>query len=94
MLIIREVFTAKPGMASKLVALFQDVIAALPDMKVRVLTDVVGPFNTVVMETEAASMGEFEQRMKEYASRQDLHDRMKGYADMYETGRREIYRVM
>jgi len=94
MLIIREVFTAKPGMASKLAALFKDVIGALPDMNVRILTDVVGSFNTVVMETAVTSMAEFEQRLKEYASRQDLHDRMKGYADLYETGRREIYRVM
>jgi hypothetical protein len=54
----------------------------------------VGPFNTVVMETAVTSMAEFEQRLKEYASRQDLHDRMKGYGDLYETGRREIYRVM
>ena len=38
--------------------------------------------------------GAFERLMAEYTSRQDVRDKMKGYADMYTTGKREVYRVM
>ena len=92
MYVVREVFTAKPGMASKLAALFKDLFQ-LMDMKSRVLTDFIGPFNTVVLETEVADLDEFDQKMAEYGARQDIREKMKGYTDMYVTGRREVYRV-
>ena len=94
MYVIREIFTAKPGMASKLAKLFKDVMASDPKMKARILTDAVGPYNTVVMETETPSLAEFEKMMKEHAERNDMRDRMKGYTDMYMSGRREIYQVV
>jgi hypothetical protein len=95
MFVIRETFTARPGMASKLAAQFKDVMGAIADprMKVRVLTDYIAAFNTVVLESEVGSLAEFEQTMTEYMSRADIRDRMKGYTDMYLTGRREIYRL-
>ena len=94
MYIVRETFTAKPGMASKLANLFKDVLSGQTRMKTRVLTDAVGPFNTVVLETEVAELADFEKIMKEYAERADIRERMKGYADLYVSGGREIYRVV
>ena len=47
-----------------------------------------------VMETEVDDLGTFEKMMAEYTSRQDVRDKMKGYADMYTTGKREVYRVV
>lgn len=91
MYIVRETFTAKPGMASRLAALFKEVAGMTPEYKMRILTDAVGPFNTVVLETEVAEFGEFEKMMKEYSQRTDVRDRLKGYADLYQSGRREIY---
>lgn len=94
MVVIREVFTAKPGMASKLAAMLKEIAPLVPGGKVRILTDFVGPFNTVVMETETGSLGDFEEMMRQYGARQDIRDRMKGYTELYETGRREIYKVV
>ena len=94
MIIIRETFTTRPGMASKLAALFKEVLPGLTKAKTRVLTDWIGPFNTVVMETEVEDLAAFETMMKEYAERKDVRERLKGYADMYVTGKREVYRVM
>jgi hypothetical protein len=93
MYVVRETFTAKPGMASKLAAMFKDLVASL-GLNGRVLTDHIGPFNTVVLETDVPNLAEFEQKMAEYATRQDIRARMAGYTDMYITGRREVYRVM
>lgn len=99
MLIVRDVFTAKSGQASKLASLFKKVMGS--NGKVRVLTDAVGDFNTVVMETEVKSMDEFEQRMKEYQSGKLMKDldsetaaAMSKYSEMWSTGRREILRVV
>ncbi len=94
MFVVRETFTARPGMASKLATMLKNTVAAQPGARVRVLTDHVGTFNSVVMETEVADLNEFDRRMKEYAERPDVREQMKGYHNMYLTGGREIYRVI
>ena len=93
MYVVREVFTAKPGSASKLAAHFKTLVQEL-GLNSRVLTDHIGPFNTVVLEAEVSSLGEFEQKMAEYAARPDVRDKMKGYTELYDTGRREVWKVM
>ena len=92
MILIREVFIAKPGMAGKLAKLFKSVMQSLPD-KVTVMTDMTGEFNKVVLHSEYKSLQDFEARMKDYAQNQVWRDRMAGYTEMYQTGKREIYQI-
>jgi hypothetical protein len=94
MIIIREFFVTKPGQAGKLAAMLKDVAAAASPGKSRVMTDLTGRFNRVIIETEAESMAEFEERMKEYMSNPAWKDKMKGYTDLWTTGGREILRVV
>lgn len=100
MYIIRETFTAKPGNAGKIAKMFKEMMAK--DSKTRVMTDMTGPYHTVVMETEVASLAEWEQQMKDYkAGKTDPNwdaEAMKKYKDintneMYTSGRREIYQI-
>ena len=93
MIIVREIFTAKPGMASKLAKMFKEWSKDMPG-NTRVMTDAVAEFNTVVLETEFENLQAFEKRMAEYKDNTELHKTMTGYTDMYLTGRREIFRVM
>ena len=93
MYVIRETFTAKPGMASKLARLFSEVMSE-HQLKTRVLTDFIGPFNTVVMETEVENLEEHGRRMKEHMEKTNIGERMKGYTDLYVSGSREIYQVV
>jgi hypothetical protein len=93
MFIVREVFVAKPGMASKLARVLCDAISGGPD-RVRVMTDLVGQFNSVVMETEVDSLQTFEQRMVQYRADQEIRSKMAGYTDLYLEGRREIYEIV
>jgi hypothetical protein len=93
MLIVREVFTAKPGQASKLAAMLKAATAAYPAMKARVLTDYATEFNTVVLEADVADMAEFDRHLHEYQTNTGLREVLKGYTDLWMTGRREIYRV-
>lgn len=99
MYIIREVFRAKPGQASKLAKLFKKSFSSMPSG--RVMTDMVGDFNTVVMEMEVASLAEWEKEMADYKAgkvdpnmdKETLAE-MAAYTDMFFEGRREIFQIM
>jgi hypothetical protein len=99
MLIIREIFTAKPGQASKLAKLFKK---AMPEgLNMIVMTDLVGDFNTIVAEYRVKNLAEFEKQMEEYKSGKpdpnidpDVAKEMSKYTEMYLTGRREIYQIV
>ena len=99
MLVIREIFTAKPGQASKLAKLFRKGFP--DDANTRVMTDLVGEYNTVVVEMQVESLAEFERQMEEYKSGKPdpkmdpkVAEEMSKYTEMYLTGRREIYQVV
>ncbi len=94
MLIVREVFTAKPGQASKLAKLFKRAFGN--ESNVRVMTDFVGSYNTVVMEMQFESLNEFEKLMEDYKNGKmdpKVAEEMKNYSEMYMNGRREIFRI-
>jgi len=60
----------------------------------RVLTDVTGEFNRVVMEYEVESAMGFEETFKEYTSDPEIREKAKGYTDLWITGSRELFRVV
>jgi hypothetical protein len=99
MLIVREVFTAKPGQASKLAKLFKKAFAS--EANSRVMTDLIGNYNTVVVEMQVNSLSDFEKQMEEYKSGKPdpnmdpkVAEEMSKYTEMYLTGRREIYQII
>lgn len=94
MIVVRNSFTAKPGQASKLVAQLKEMAGAgnLPNH--RILTDVTGEFNRVVMEYEVESAAEFEETFKKYTTDPRMQEKAKGYTDLWITGSRELLRVV
>jgi len=97
MLIIREVMYCKPGKVRPLVEKFL-AMARLAEQRgwgrMRVMTDVSAErFWTLVAEIETPSleafltMGQGEEDMKEF------EEIMKGYHDLVDHGRREIYNL-
>jgi len=94
MFIIRNTFVAKPGCASKLAAQLKEAVAAFEMPGSRVLTDLTGDFNRVVMEHTAESLAEFEKRMQETMGSKLYRERMAGYTELWITGSREILRVV
>lgn len=93
MIVVRNCFVAKPGQASKLAAQLKQAASAANIPKHRVLTDLTGEFNRVVLEYEAENVQEFEARMKQYMSEGAFRDHMKGYTEHWMTGHREILQV-
>lgn len=94
MIVVRNCFVAKPGQASTLAAQLKDAATVSPFAnRFRVLTDLTGDFNRVILEYTAGSMGEFEASMKDYATNETFRAKMKGYTDLYLTGTREIMQI-
>ena len=90
MIVIRNVFIARPGQASKLAAMFKTAAAAGKLPNHRVLNDLTGEFNRVILEYQVKDMSEFEATMKEYQTNPEARKAMQGYTEMYLTGHREI----
>jgi hypothetical protein len=93
MIVVRNCFIAKPGHASKLAAQLKEAAAASKLGKHRVLTDLTGDFNRVILEYEADGISGFEATMKDYASNTAFREKMKGYTELWTTGSREILQV-
>ena len=94
MIVVRNTFIAKPGQASKLAAQLKEMAAAGQLKNHRVLTDVTGDFNQVVMEYEVESVTGFEETFKKYSSDPLIREKAKGYTDLWTTGSRNLFRVM
>jgi hypothetical protein len=94
MIVVRNCFTAKPGLASKLAAQIEGGRWLLSPRQLSRPDRRHGEFNRVVLEYEVASTAEFEQRMKDYATNETFRAKMKGYTDLYQTGSREILQVV
>ena len=93
MIVVRNCFVAKPGNASKLAAQLKEAAGAANMTSYRVLTDLTGDFNRVVLEYEAKDVMEFDARMKDYHTNEAFREKMKGYTDLWITGSREILQV-
>jgi hypothetical protein len=100
MLIVREIMYCKPGKVRPMVekSLAMAKLMQKSGMKMRVTTDLCGErYWTVVMEFETANLQAFENMMAgQGQSEQDTKEFetvMKGYHDLVDHGRREIYKV-
>lgn len=94
MIVVRNCFVAKPGQATKLAKQLKEAAETAQFSKYRVLTDVTGDFNRVILEYEAENIGAFEARMKEYATNEAMREKMKGYTELWSTGSREILQIV
>ena len=96
MIIVHDIFICKPGNASKIAKMFKEAMSGNNEV-VRIMTDMTGQFNKVVMVTQFENMAAYEQSwekyMKDKEAMKKMEEIMKGYQDMYLTGSREIYRV-
>jgi hypothetical protein len=92
MFVVRNRFVAKPGCAGKLAAQLKEAVTSFEMPNARVLTDVTGDFNQVVMEF-TNNLGEIEKRMQETMGSPKYREKMAGYTELWITGSREILRI-
>ncbi|HEX8712619.1 MAG TPA: hypothetical protein VF730_12155 [Terracidiphilus sp.] len=94
MILVRNSFIARPGQAGKLAAQLKEMANAAALRNVRVMTDLTGDFNHVILEHDVESASEFEQLMMTYSTDPKAREAAKGYTDLWTTGRRELFRVV
>jgi heme-degrading monooxygenase HmoA len=98
MYVVRDVFRCKAGKAKELVAKFKKSIESMERVdgfvNVRLMVDFVADYWTVVLESDVASLEQFEKHMSEWSSRPEVREAMEGYMDLVEDGRREIFRIV
>lgn len=94
MVLVRSVFQAKYGKGGELVALFKEARQKWPQGYAdRILTDVSGPFFTVVVETKVESLAEWERRVAEIFARGEFGGWFARMTPLVESGRREFYHI-
>jgi hypothetical protein len=103
MLRVRELMYCKPGKVRPLVEKFVAMSALMEKAgqgKMRIMTDLVAErYWTVVSEFEVESLDAFEKMMSgqdasmDAEAMKEMEELMKGYHDLVELGRREIYKL-
>lgn len=97
MYLVREVFIAKPGSAGKLAKLMKEMVSMGESMAgATVLLDFATEFNKIVIEHKVKTLAEFEKGMEDMKRNPDpkMMKKMKGYTDLYQTGYREIFKIV
>jgi hypothetical protein len=102
MVVIRNVFRLKFGKAREAVALFKEGIAiqkkvgagAGVDFSTRLLTDLTGPFYTVVLEITVPNLGAFEAAAPKLMGDKDWQANYQKVAALVESGEREMFTVV
>ena len=98
MILVRDIFQLRFGSARDAVALWQEGLQFIREghgaRDARVLTDLTGPYYTLVLETTYENLGEFEsngQRVMADARWREWYAR---FTPLVESGRREIFTVV
>ncbi len=96
MILIREVFTTKPGKAGELVKKFKQVIPFMEKeglKNTKIMTDLVAKYWTVVIESETEDFARFEKEVRGFTSKTEVKEIMKDYMSLVDSGYREIFKI-
>jgi hypothetical protein len=97
MFLVRDIMYCKPGKVRPMVEKFT-ALATLSEKhgigKLRITTDMSAErFWTVVAETEVENLDRFNEQTNTAMQQPEFQAAMKGYHDLVESGRREIYTI-
>jgi hypothetical protein len=100
MIVIRNVFQLKFGKAREAVALMKEALAiqkrvlAGTDFSTRVLTDVTGPFYTLVLELTVPNLGTFETYTPKLFGDKEWQASYQKMTPLVESGHREVFTIV
>ena len=95
MIIVRDVFQLKFGMAKEAIALMKQMSPVMKEMaysKPVVMTDLTGPSYTMVMQTEHTDLGSFEKEMAAIFGNAEWESWYQKFKPLCQSASREIYR--
>lgn len=98
MIVIRNVFQLKFGKAKEAVALVKKGVAiqkrAGASFSARILTDVSGPFYTLVLELTVPSLAAFEAEAPRFMADKEWQANYQKLVPLVESGYREIFTIV
>jgi hypothetical protein len=98
MILVRDVFRLKFGKARDALAVWKEMAelgkrtGAMPSPP-RILTDLVGPYYTLVMETTAKDLQEWQADMKKGMGAPGFHTLYQKFTPLVDSGYREIFTI-
>jgi hypothetical protein len=97
MIVVRNVFHLKFGKAKDGVALMKEAITIQKKMGVdvsqRLMTDLTGPFYTLVLEITVPNLAALETQMPRIMGNKDFQANYQKFAELVHTGYREIFTI-
>ena len=98
MVLVRFVFQAKFGTAGKVIEQFKEYTESAggylgQNVRVRFLTDLSGPFDTVVQEIEVESLAHWEKLREQMFASPDLEEAQETMEVPFTSGRAEFYTI-
>ncbi|MEN8172034.1 MAG: hypothetical protein ABFS03_04055 [Chloroflexota bacterium] len=93
MILVRDIFQAKYGKGGDLAAIFKETSKWPIQYAPRILTDMSGPFFTVVTEAEFESLAAFENESVEIFATPEFGEWFGRMTALVESGRREFYNI-
>lgn len=98
MILVRMVFQTKWGKVQESVDWFKENREAMkrmlgPQVRVRILTDLSGPFHTMVQEMEFESLAAWEKARTAMFSSPEMADTPSSDENPFESGRAEFYTI-
>ena len=97
MIVVRNTFRIQPGRMKEAVALATEgraLVERLGFPVPRVMVDVAAEFYTLVLDTEFASLADFEARLPQNFANADWQAWYARFTGLVRGGRREIFRVV
>ena len=97
MILVRNVFQLKFGKAREAAALITESEALTQKhggAPTRYLTDLTGPFYTLVMEITYGSLTDLEKEQKEVMGSKDFSDWYQRFIPLVESGHREMFTIV
>jgi hypothetical protein len=98
MIVIRNVFRVKFGKAREAVALVKEGVAIQKrtgaNFTARVLTDLTGPFYTVVLELTVPNLSAFEGEAPQFMADKDFQANYQKLVPLVDSGYREIFTIV
>ena len=97
MIVVREVFQLHYGKYREAIAIVKEMFKAGSDSggsQPRLLTDAVGRYYTLIMESEYQDLAAFEKSMAEEMGGEGMRELNDRFVPLVMEGRREIFRVV
>ena len=97
MIVVRNVFQLKFGKAKEAIALMKEsatLTQRFSQSPARYLTDLTGPFYTIVMELTYENLAELEKSQSETMGKKEFGEWYQKFIPLVESGHREIFTVI